>query len=510
MALSASFNMDAVKDTTKPKKDNATSGRRKQLHILYLMNDILHHSKFHADPSLAYHAFIGRIQPYLVDLLGYAGAYSTDEYPNQQRKLQALLGIWEDSCYYETPIIDTLREAVVTAANEGYPKSRKSPAQDTGASDNTAFDDRRDALYVMPSSHGDASSPYYDLPAGNMLPHIMPDSNTPINPQLLKPLQFVTGPAEDSLATAVQVFLENVKSLDDAGYKVEDKSVDVNELGQPMLRDGVTGLCLGGEGYYGWSRTFCEKIKRTRKGNGNTKDLQGRNTSMERSSSPRKRRKYKEDDHSDRSGRSMSLGSNVGKRHKGGHRSSSGSASSFSEARQYRSLRSRSQSISRSPSYSPPPLPINDAQLPVDLLSPSPASLQSTQQTVPALPGQFLYPLHKSVPPLGPDGYPIPPPRPHNYQGQWPPPPPPPTFTASAPPFPTGPRLHATSPYSQGVTSNLQNQGPQTAPGWGPSLQMLSDNIGNHPYAGRGRMQASYKTDAKNNSGPRPGGWARQ
>ncbi|PUU83807.1 hypothetical protein B9Z19DRAFT_1172826 [Tuber borchii] len=104
---------------------------------------------------------------------------------------------------------------------------------------------------LLPPFHGDPSLPFYDLPAANMLPHLIPNSPTPINPRLMKPIQFSTLVPNESLVAAVKDF---IKSVDDM-FNGDDALME-----DP---DAIGGG--GGEGYYGCSRGFCEKMKQKKR-----------------------------------------------------------------------------------------------------------------------------------------------------------------------------------------------------------------------------------------------------
>lgn len=520
VAISGSFKKIADEDDAKVGKEHGPSGRRRQLHVLYLLNDLLHHTKHHIDSSSVYLILTENVQPYLVDLLGYAAAYRLHIYPSQHRKIQGLLNIWDRSGYYQPSYIGKLRETVANAAKAGYLDTVENSKGANGNWD--GGDTKKDTPYIMPTSHGDPSTPYYDLPAGNMLPHIMPNSTTPINPQLVKPLQFVTGPADENLATAVNEFLRNVESLDDVDFGQEDKDMDIDDLGQLVLRDESTGDVIEGEGYYGWSRAFREKMRQRGQGIGIVSNPARRDGSMDRSLSPRKRRRYSDSASSRSRGRSSSMESRDGKRRRNGQRSSSRSKGASREGRQYRSLRSHSRSNSRSSSYSPPPPLATVQQTPSTAVIPPPpqARSQAHQGPSPAQPASFVYPFPQVVPPLGPGGFPIPPPRPPNYQGQWPPPPPPPppmsnfSIPGNSPPPPAGPRTYQNNgpaPYPQGAHSNFPGQIPQNVGVWGQAQQPPNGPAGSYPYVGPGRAQPFFNGKAQNGRGRSfgRGGWTR-
>lgn len=235
------------------------SSKRKRLHLLYLINDLLHHATTHINDT----SIVGKVQPILVDL--FTNAASFRHCPKYIRKVLDLIDLWEERNYYSTGYTDKLREAVRTAPdaqNEATGSLDHNDEADIGTKT------PKNIPYAVPASHGDAGTPWYDLPAGNFMPHIIPNSTRPINPNLVKPLRFVTGPADANLASAVKDLLQDVAMIygvtEDEGSQ-EDSMWDIDELGLPILRDIVSGEVLKGEGYYGWSKDFCEKMRRRRR-----------------------------------------------------------------------------------------------------------------------------------------------------------------------------------------------------------------------------------------------------
>ena len=516
MALSDSFTKNIESDESKSSKEQGPSGRRRQLHILYLMNDLVHHAKYHSDPSLTYSTVISDLQSYLTDLFRSASTCDSETYPNQHRKIQELLDVWENNGYYQSSYIEELRITVSNAANPSGLETGRGPKTANSVRNEALGEEKKDTPFIMPASHGDPSTPFYDLPAGNMLPHIMPNSSTPINPQLVKPLQFVSGPADESLVTIVKDFLQKVETLDDSGVGDEGIDVDLDEMGQCVLRDEITGDILEGDGYYGWSRAFCEKMKRRGEGGEDFARAIGADDSLDRSLSPRKRKRYSDSGRSPSigTGRSSSIDSRDGRRY--GPRSCSRSRSASTEQRQYRRLRSRSRSKSRSPSYSPPQM-ISAFQQPSLANNASPSSQAHLQGTSPP-PPPFPHPFSQGFP-IGPGGVPIPPPPPPNYQGQWPPPPPPmPNSAPTGPPIfvPPSPQLVRPRTYHkqrgasfmQGHQSSVQGQTPPHSGNW----EQQSGYGGGNLQAGLGRGPPAYIGDVQNGRGNGfgRGGWARQ
>ena len=468
------------------------------MHILYLLNDLLHHARYHVDSSSAYSTLSGTLQSYIVDLFGVITTYDREIYPNHHRKIEDLVRLWDENGYYQVSYINKLRETIASSASLGDPEASKPgngvPQDELIETLTSTSTVKKDVPYIMPASHGDPSTPYYDLPAGNLLPHIIPNSTVSIDPQQVKPLQFVTRPADDNLMRAVKDFMKDIESLDNPmGNDDEGIQVDIDELGQPTIRDEGTGELVRGEGYYGWSKAFCEKMKRRRDGTEVVDETNVRSDSMGRSPSPQERRRYSSS---------------------GSSRRSYPSSDSISRSPRLRS-RSRSPSRQRPSSYSPPPvLPSSRQQQPIHTTIVPPSLPPPSQPSPPSLPLPFLQDLARGFP-LGPDGLPIPP-SPPNYKGPWPPPPPPlpqgggplpqgnlyPSFPSFVPPPPrAGPGGFSSSgsPPLPHVMTGPQGQMTGNSGGWGPQQHSgypaYTDQApynGYHP-GGRGR-------------GPR-GGW---
>ena len=264
----------------------------------------------------------------------------------------------------------------------------------------------------MPLTHGDPSLPFYELPAGNLMPHIIPNKAIPMRADSIRPLQFAAGPADKSLANAVRDFLKDIESIDKEYDLLDTTTItpEFDEMGQISYRNEAGDVL--GDTYYGWSRAFCEKMKaRCRTGtNGNAKSVsQSSSMSRSQSRSPRKRRRCS-DSNSQRSRSDTSY-------------SRSGSRS--------RPTRIRKGSASRSRPNSPPPARrpqfVPQANTAPQLSSTSPSHYQPSTGLM-AGPSHFPPPMPQPFqpPPFGAAGMLVRPPRPPNWTGPWPPPPPPP------------------------------------------------------------------------------------
>jgi hypothetical protein len=376
----SSFSKHTQPESQINSKATGASKSRRQLHILYLIHDVAHHAKYHTSNLSAFSTFTASIQPFLVELVQSA---ASERRARVSSRIHDLLEVWESERFYLRDYINKLRQAVTgTNASEQEKndnETRELPAQK----------ESNGAAFRMPASHGDPETPYYDLPAGNLLPLLEPGSSAPIRPEQVRALRFNSGPADMPLVNALKDFLKDVESIE---HKYTIRDVDqgmseIDELGQITLR-GETGD-ITGDTYYGWSRAFCEKMKRRRKEQGSD-NIQRRSLSRESSrSSSRsavKRRRYSDFD------------------------------------------RDRSATRSRSP-------PRFRAASPVNIIAeqgrwqpaPGPRLFASGVQSGPppmlhSLPSN---PIPFQAPSLGPNGVPLPPPRPANWNGPWPPPPPP-------------------------------------------------------------------------------------
>ncbi|KAF7563373.1 hypothetical protein G7046_g751 [Stylonectria norvegica] len=385
-ALSKNFQDDGERPSVK----------RRRLHVLYVLSDVLHHVVKRNGNATFATAWDG----VLPELMANAAAFVNC--PKHKKKLEGLINLWEEKGYINPDVISKLREALAngitsTPATEPQPSS-------------TSVKLAKDQPYVLPSFHGDPSTPWYDLPAGTWLPHLIPNSTKAMLPDLIRPLQLAPGPADKALAAAVRNLLSDVERLFSKERKPEDDAlVDVNELGERIVLDEITGEIIGGETYYGWSRQFCEKMKdrKRRKKRGSDRGRSRSRSSSysrgrSRSSSPPnfKRRRASADSGSRNRSRSPSRTPDrrfgTAKRRRSYSRSSS---------------RSRSPSRPRRYSRSPPPS------------IPPPPPAYPTLDHRPPIPQQIYAPPPNFPPALPPSDFLVPPPPPMGYQGPWPPPP---------------------------------------------------------------------------------------
>lgn len=459
-----------------PKKGPAPSVKRRRLHILYVLNDVI----FHVKSRTQNQTFPGEIESHLPALFKSAAAFTNA--PKHERKLMDLVQLWEEKAYFPEPVLERLRAAVA----EG-PTAKDTDTDGGGVTQRkiNAASSAREAPFTLPSMHGDASTPWYDLPAANWLPVIEPNSTRPMNPTMIKPLQLAGGPADKNLVDAVKKLLGDVDKIYAKDTRLDgDLLVDISQMGETIERDEL-GDIVGGETYYGWSRAFCDKMKARRKG-GDAMDIddgrrgrggssrsssrsrsrsRGRSPSRDSSRPAMKRRRI-----SGSRGGSMSRDGSRGVPGRRGRSWNSKSRSRSRGGRSYSRRRSRSYSRSRSRSprrgrYSPPPaVPAsNNGMMPGN---------GRPNSFVPPVPQQFNQPPFQPNWPVPPPPHQqqqqqqqYPPPQPGGFEG-WnapPPPPPPPQYHGHGhwlPPPPPG-----MSPASSNVGQPLQGWFPPNSSG---------------------------------------------
>ncbi|KAI0376544.1 hypothetical protein F5Y04DRAFT_266262 [Hypomontagnella monticulosa] len=431
LAKSYSLDIAASRQAREP------SSKRKRLHILYILNDVLYQLHIRNQDT----GFAEKLEAAIPELVRVTAAFPNC--PKHSKKVLDLVDLWGEKRYFSGTFIQKLRAIIQEAPNSvSKDDAPTSGAQATGGKSS------KDAPFIMPAMHGDTTVSWYDLPAANWLPVIEPNSTRPMNPDMIKPLQFVAGPAEKNLIKAVQDLLADVDRIYNKDQGNADRPTeDIDQLGQRVVLDEITGDVIDGESYYGWSRAFCEKMKqRRKKANSSSNDRRGRSTSRSRSPSSSRnssRPAYKRRRMSSSRSPSRSRTRSPSRRRsysreryqRRSHSSSRSRSRSRSRGRRY------DRSMSRPQGRSPLPPPRYD----------SPHYGGSNGKPQPGFPNQPPHPpsqyqhpappFPQSFPPLPPELNqfmvpPPPPPPPPNYQGQWPPPPPIPPNVPNMPNMP--------------------------------------------------------------------------
>lgn len=414
---------------------------RRRLHILYLLHDSLHHTRYHEGITNIFSIFADGLEDVLPALLRSAAQCRPEVHPQHHQRLQDLIDLWEDAIFIDPPYCKRLRHEI----DEGLKQSVSQA--DLGLEPlETRFQGGKQMPYILPPSHGDNATPFYDLPAGNLMPHITLNSTQPIDHQLVKPLQFTAGPADDGLVTAVKGIVDDIESSDGSATEDESQGMsDIDLIGQTYFPNGDPDRKIQRVGYYGWSRTFCEKM-RAAEGANIPVEVNGVREVGQESFDIRKRRRASSSEASEISSRNTSFA-----------RSKTSSQEGFG------------QRDSRSRSYSPE---LHNSALeqdtsaghlrgrspPYDPRRPRPPSRQA-----PTLAQSFVGDMPLVAQRPGPSTMNmVIPPRPPNYDGPWPPPPPP---ALQHPPEP----INGYNNLPSQAAPQSSTKTPQYTEGWQPS-----------------------------------------
>ena len=221
--------------------------KRKRLHALYLVDDLLSHAH-DQQPAL-----LETLEPFILQLVTYTASCSSSQFPEHHKKLTSLFAIWETKAFPEQLILQ-FRHAHATAATDATP-----------AAERTAIP-AIEAPWIMPSQHGDLSIPWYDQPAGAFINAITPGDNAPLPTFHIQPVPLPSGPAPPDQIAAVRKLLQDVRN-DHEGADTDPTNIaGFDSLGQTLLRDDATGDLKTRGDYYGWSEQFARFARAVRVG----------------------------------------------------------------------------------------------------------------------------------------------------------------------------------------------------------------------------------------------------
>ncbi|KAK3365983.1 hypothetical protein B0T24DRAFT_683037 [Lasiosphaeria ovina] len=234
------------------------SAKRRCLSLLYILNDILYHTKVRmSDESFAKNLEgLGPVIPSL-----FSSTSSFEKCPKHVAKIKALIGLWEQGMYFTDAFVAELRAALDSPLSGQHGLSSEGTAVAKAA---------KTPNFVFPSTHGDPSTPWFDLPAGNMISLLRQRPNRPMNPSDIKATVLPTSPPPADLVDAVKKLLVDVDKIYETEVNVNETRPDINQMGEEFRIDETTGSTVG-DTYYGWSRNFCEQMKARARGD-NTPD----------------------------------------------------------------------------------------------------------------------------------------------------------------------------------------------------------------------------------------------
>ncbi|RKU45953.1 hypothetical protein DL546_004915 [Coniochaeta pulveracea] len=488
------FGFKKVQQTTQTHQPHVPSARRRRLHILYILNDVLYHVKFRDQND----NFADKVDSFLPALVRSVAAFPNC--PKHTKKIRDLVSFWEEKGYFGVESIKKLREAVDQALDPEAAEGEKTNQADESAAASKAG---KDAPFIMPAMHGDPNMPWYDLPAGNWLRVLEPNSTRPMKPEMIKPLQLAPGPADKSLVDAVNKLLVDVDRIYSTGPgRGDGATYTIDQMGEVVELDEINGDIVNGETYYGWSRAFCEKMKARRH---KARSGESRNDGRPSQSQSRSRSRSRS--------RSWAAG-----RHRDECEATAAEAPEAEAGAAAIVVAALGQGRGHAgpvPAPQPPKQPQNMAR---GYSNPhqQPPHHQRNYDSQPAPP--FVPPQPTNYGGFPPPG-PVPPPPPPNYTGQWPPPPPPGgpqnffppglgmTQMPQIPPMPQFPGAAWPVPLPgmpMGMIPQSQQHQPWQQPQQQPQQHQQQDPR-TQPY--NPQNQPSWGRGAGGNRGGWPGGW---
>ncbi|QPC79226.1 hypothetical protein HYE68_009978 [Fusarium pseudograminearum] len=207
--------------------------KRRRLHLLYVLNDVFYHI-IARNGNIEFAIPWDNVLPSLI-----ASASAFDNCPKHKKKLEDLIRLWDEQQYINSKMVTKLEEALASGV---APQTAQEPQVS-----NVSLKLAKNAPFTLPSFHGDNSVPWHDLPATTWLPHLTPNSTKPMFPDEIRPIRLAPGPADKVLVNAVQDLLGEVERMFSKEQKWDDDPTnDLNELGERIILDEITGDIIGG------------------------------------------------------------------------------------------------------------------------------------------------------------------------------------------------------------------------------------------------------------------------
>jgi CID domain len=136
-----------------PQHSSQCSISRRRLHLLYLLSDLLHHTKYHAPGTSLHRNLTESFEPPLLELVRQAAA---DKKTRVRRRLEDLVLLWEKEAHFKPDLVKKLGQ---TIDDPSAVSEQRVPPSVTSTT--------KEMPFIMPPAHGDPSLPFYELPAGN-------------------------------------------------------------------------------------------------------------------------------------------------------------------------------------------------------------------------------------------------------------------------------------------------------------------------------------------------------
>ncbi|ODA79165.1 hypothetical protein RJ55_04757 [Drechmeria coniospora] len=197
------------------------SVKKRRLHILYIVNDVLHHVVVRQGNRAFGIAWSAQLPAMIT-----AAAFF-DNCPRHLAKVNDLIALWAEKDYLPAGILDRLRSAFRSASNKSsgfplHPSDGPPPPANDGAHTRSAF-------------HGYASVPWHGQPAASWLPQLAWGATMPVRPQAICRLELELARGNDEYVEDLE---ESVRSASDHLQRREASDLSratTGALGDPVI-----------------------------------------------------------------------------------------------------------------------------------------------------------------------------------------------------------------------------------------------------------------------------------
>ncbi|KAL9087242.1 MAG: hypothetical protein Q9165_006736 [Trypethelium subeluteriae] len=214
-----------------------TSLRKKRIHLLYLINDLLHHTKYHAQQTGNHAILTARMKLHLPELMRDAASFDASKNKKLHQKLHDIISIWEDNNYYIKEFCNTLHQIAESAGKvSGDSQAR---GEETGNATNSNSQIATNVPLALPSTHGDRTAHWSDLPTGCTMQHVARNSTRPIKLREMRQLELNSRSAEPAMVEAIKWSLIESGQIRNPYPHYENRIIiDTNAMGQsPYLNN---------------------------------------------------------------------------------------------------------------------------------------------------------------------------------------------------------------------------------------------------------------------------------
>jgi len=215
-------------EAAEPEPEKGLSAIKKQLHILYLISDLLHYQKFHSRCE-KYDDYILEVEDLTIQIVGSIVNTDARGSTSHFTKFNSLFDLWETNQFFPFHVIHSFRSQIYFAKQRNtLPGLETSPQP-----------------WTLPPTHGDPSDLPFHLPASNAAKLLSVRPGHPIPVKALRPIPFPSSVPPEEL-------VERMKQFDDAVSLVQShEEINVDPVGGPI--EGMT--------YYGFSKQFAERLR---------------------------------------------------------------------------------------------------------------------------------------------------------------------------------------------------------------------------------------------------------